>query len=492
MSTGLTRFVLLRCLGLIWTVTFAIWWSQFPLLVGERGLTPLTLYLQRVGELYRDEALIRLPTVFWLDPSDRAMWAVGLVGTVLGVAVALGVTNALVQAVLWILYVSVVNAGQDWYGYGWEMLMCEVSFLSIFLCPLRTLGPRGLVSPGPVPILLFRWLTFRLLIGAGLIKWRGDDCWRELTCLVWHYETQPNPHPVSWMFHHLPVWAHQIGAAFNHLVELVLPWFVFGPRWPRRMAGAAMVLFQLVLIASGNLAFFNWLALFLGLAVLDDEVWERLFPRLRGWLGEGPETSRQWRRARQLALGAVLLLVAWRSVPVVDNLFFAEHQAMNRGFDPLHLVNTYGAFGSVGDTREEAVIQGTADDPEHPDATWIDYEFACKPGDPGRRPCVVTPWHPHLEWQLWFVPLQGLKQQPWLVHLVAKFLENDPLARAALLVDPFPAAPPRAVRVARFRYAFTDWGEPGWWRREARGLYVRALTRDDAGLRRAMREEGWE
>lgn len=492
MSHGLTRFVLLRALGLLWFVTFAIWWRQFPLLVGSTGLTPLPLFLDRVAEVHGSEALWRLPTLFWFAPGDDAMWAVGLVGTTLGLAVALGVTNAAVQATLWVLYVSVVNAGQDWYGYGWEMLMCEMSFLSIFLCPLRTFGPRGLADPGPVPILLFRWLVFRLMLGAGLIKWRGDNCWRDLTCLVWHYQTQPNPHPLSWCFHHLPVWAHQVGAAFNHVVELILPWMVFGPRWPRRVAAVGMVAFQVLLIASGNLAFFNWLTLALCLAVFDDEVWGWLFPRLRGWLIEGPPPGGLARRLRHGVVAAGALLVAWRSVPVVDNLFFAERQAMNRGFDPVHLVNTYGAFGSVGDTRDEAVFQGTADDPDDPAAEWVEFEFPCKPGDPLRRPCLVTPWHPHLEWQLWFVPLQGLDAHPWVAHLLAKLLDHDPTLRAALLRDPFPLAPPRAVRVARYRYAFTDWGEPGWWRREARGLYVRPLTRDDPALRRILRDEGWE
>jgi len=493
MRHDLTRFVLLRGLGAMWFVTFLIWWNQAPLLVGEHGLTPLRLFLDDVTQEFGGDALTRLPTVFWLDPSDLAITAVGAVGTVLGAAVMFGLTNAAAQIVLWLLYVSIMNAGQDWYGYGWELLMCDLGFLSIFLCPLTSWSPRGLAPVSAIPVWMFRWLVFRVLLGAGLIKLRGDPCWRELTCLIWHYETQPNPQPLSWYFHHLPHWVNEGGVAYNHVVELVAPWFVFGPKWPRRIAAVLMTLFQLLLIASGNLAFFNWLTLILGLALLDDAVFDRLFPRLRGWLApQEIERPGPLRGLRKITVGLAVLLIAWRSAPVVRNLFFSDHQAMNRGYDPLHLVNTYGAFGSVGQTREEAVIQGTTDDPTDPDAKWIDYEFPCKPGDPMRRPCFITPYHLHLDWQMWFVPLQGLDDHPWVANLLAKLLQNDPLARSAFVDPPFADTPPRAVRLARFEYHFTDWGEPGWWTRTAEGNYVRSLTLDDPALVRILHKHGWD
>ena len=244
------------------------------------------------------------------------------------------------------------------------MCSSDLSFLSIFLCPLTTASPRGLAPCSPVPIVLFRWLTFRMLLGAGLIKLRGDPCWTELTCLVHHYETQPNPHPLSWFFHHLPVEAHKAGVLYNHLVELVAPWFVFGPRWPRRVAAVLALLFQCLLISSGNLAYLNWLTAVIGLSLFDDAMLERLFPRLRAWLAVGDPPTGRPLQLRRAVFAMVVALVAWRSVPVVQNLFFSERQAMNRSYDPLHLVNTYGAFGSVGEERYEAVLQGTSDDPK--------------------------------------------------------------------------------------------------------------------------------
>src|SRR5262249_52009123 len=113
---------------------------------------------------------------------------------------------------------------------------------------------------------------------AGLIKVRGDPCWRELTCLADHYETQPNPSPLSYYFHAMPMWFHKGGTLFNHFVELVVPFGLFGPRKVRHAAGAFIVAFQVILILSGNLSFLNWLTIVVALAAFDDSLFERILP----------------------------------------------------------------------------------------------------------------------------------------------------------------------------------------------------------------------
>src|SRR5437867_10950947 len=132
------------------------------------------------------------------------------------------------------------------------MLRLATGFLAIVLAPLGRPGPFApSTPPSPIVIGLLRWLTFRLMFGAGLIKLRGDPCWRDLTCLVYHYETQPNPNPLSRLLHHAPAWFNKLGVLFNHLVELVAPLFVFGPRRTRVAAGVVFVAFQVTLILSG-------------------------------------------------------------------------------------------------------------------------------------------------------------------------------------------------------------------------------------------------
>ena len=90
------------------------------------------------------------------------------------------------------------TSGSVWYGFGWESLLLEAGFLAIFLGQRRRRRRRCSM------LWLLRWLLFRVEFGAGLIKLRGDPCWRDLTCLDYHHETQPMPGPLSWFFHRLP------------------------------------------------------------------------------------------------------------------------------------------------------------------------------------------------------------------------------------------------------------------------------------------------
>ena len=301
-----------------------------------------------------------MPTLFWLDASDGFLQAMAWLGVVLSLPVLLGFANGVLLAALWALYMSFVHVGQVWYGFGWEIQLLETGFLAIFLCPL--LDPRPFPRrPPPIAIIwLLRWLTFRIMLGAGLIKLRGDSCWRDLTCLYYHYETQPIPNPLSRSLHFMPHWFNRCGVLFNHLTELVAPWFVFGPRPARLAAGVVMTAFQVFLILSGNLSFLNWLTVVPVLACFDDAFLARLLPgRLVRASRQAAEVARP-SRAQQLVAGGVAALVAILSVAPVSNLL-SGHQVMNTSFDPFDLVNTYGAFGSVGRERDEIVFEGTND-----------------------------------------------------------------------------------------------------------------------------------
>ena len=145
----------------------------------------------------RSEAAFNLPSVFWLGLSDHLLVGVAWAGFVLSLVVLAGYANSIIMALLWATYMSYVHIGQIWYSYGWEIQTLETGFLAIFLCPL--LDPRPFSRrPPPVIILwLYRWLGFRIMLGAGLIKLRGDPCWRDLTCLYYHYQTSRSRIPLA-------------------------------------------------------------------------------------------------------------------------------------------------------------------------------------------------------------------------------------------------------------------------------------------------------
>lgn len=147
---------------------------------------------------------------------------------------------------------------------------------------------------------------------------------------------------------------------------------------------------------------------------------------------------------------------------------------MNRSFDPLHLVNTYGAFGSVSRIRYEVVVEGTLDDVPREDSDWREYEFRGKPGDPRRRPRQFAPYHLRLDWMMWFAALSPAYAGAWFTALVERLLENDRDTLKLLRRSPFPPdEPPRHIRARLFRYRYTTWRElretGAWWRR----TYVR-------------------
>ncbi len=481
-----TRFLILRLLGLVYATAFLVLIEQLDPLIGSTGLLPAQAFLARVREaLGMTSAAIEIPTLFWLDSSDRAMHVAAWVGLVLSVAVLCGATNALIQLALWALYLSFVHVGQLFYGYGWETQLCETGALAVFLCPLFSLRPFPPRAPPTVVIWLFRWLIVRIMLGAAAIKLRGDPCWRDFTCLVYHYETQPIPNPLSWWLHAQPRSFHVAGVAVNHFVELIAPFLVVCGRPGRLVAGVSFIAFQVILILSGNLSFLNWLTIVPALACFDD--------RSVAWLfGRFGATALPPSRAHTAAASAFGLLVALLSINPVLNLL-SPRQAMNRSYDPFDLVNTYGAFGAVGRERDEIIIEGTDDPVPGPSSQWKAYEFPCKPGDVARRPCVISPYHYRLDWQLWFAAMSSIDREPWLIHLVAKLLAGDPGVKRLLAVDPFPDTPPRAIRIVRYRYAFTRPGDgsPDWWRRDERGEYLRPVTRDDPALGRYLQRMGW-
>jgi Lipase maturation factor len=104
------------------------------------------------------------------------------------------------------------------------------------------------------------------------------------------------------------------------------------------------------------------------------------------------------------------------------------------------LVNSYGAFGSVGRERLELVLEGTAD----PSASqgWQAYELPFKPGDVSRWPGVVSPLQPRLDWQLWFAAMSRIDDEPWLLALVRKLLDGEPVLTRLFARDPFAGGPP--------------------------------------------------
>lgn len=497
-STGptywLTRFAILRLLGLVYAVAFLVAINQLIPLIGSNGLLPVAAYLKQVSTALGSDGagFWRLPSLFWLRHSDATLLTAAWIGFALSCIVLAGYANALLLAVLWVVYMSFVHVGQEWYGYGWEIQLTETGFLAIFLCPLVDMRSFPKQAPPFPVIVLFRWLIFRIMFGAGLIKLRGDAIWRDATALYYHFETQPIPGPLSRWFHFLPHGALKLGVWFNWLAEIAAPLFAFGPRMLRHIAGVAMVLLQVILIASGNLSFLNWLTIIPALACFDDGFWATLLPQQLVRKAKAAAEAAQPSRPMQTASWVAVIIVLFLSVAPVVNML-SPRQIMNTSFDPFDLVNTYGAFGTVGKERLNVVFEGTMDNDSTDKADWQPYLYKGLPVLPDKGPPQIAPYQLRLDWQMWFASMSSPQEYPWTLHLVWKLLHNDPGAVSLFKSTPFPGKPPRYIRAVLYRYAFAKPGNPQglWWNRRRIGLWLPPLSADDLILSDYLRGAGW-
>ena len=456
----LARLVIERGIGAMYAIAFLVALRQFTPLLGERGLLPVPTFVRQVP--FRAS-----PSLFHFRYSDGMLRIVAWAGLILSAAIVLGIADGwpaplemLVWLVLWALYLSIVNVGQTFYSFGWETLLLEAGFLAIFLGPAST-------TPALPLVYLVRWLVFRLEFGAGLIKMRGDRCWRDLTCLYYHHETQPMPNPLSWYFHHLPQGLHRLEVLGNHAAQLIVPWLLFAPQPVAGIAGAVIVVTQSWLVLSGNFAWLNVITIVLAFSAFDDATLGRILQVARPSL-ELPIGS----AVAVMSLTGLVLILSYRPA---KNLF-SSGQLMNSSFDPLHLVNSYGAFGSVTKRRYEVIIEGTDDPAPGRGSVWREYEFKAKPGDVRRRPPQYAPYHLRLDWLMWFAAFSSPAYHEWFVPLLVRILENDRATLGLIARNPFPDAPPFAVRAELYLYRFTTPAE----RRETGAFWHRTYVREYA------------
>lgn len=464
----LSRFVIQRGLGIMYMLAFLVALNQFRPLVGEKGLLPVPRFLSRI-------TFKRAPSIFHLHYSDRFFGVIAWIGLILSIIAAVGLSDAgplwfsvCVWFLLWILYLSIVNVGQLFYGFGWESLLLETGFYAIFLGPMHYHTPL-------LMIFILRWLVFRVEFGAGLIKMRGDKCWRDLTCLNYHHETQPMPNPLSRYFHLLPERFHKVETLFNHIVQLGAVWLLFLPQPLASIGAALIILSQAYLVISGNYAWLNWMTLVLAFSGISDAYMQYIIPMSIPANLSSPVMF-------NIGIIVLGLVVAYMSIDPIKNMI-SPHQRMNASFNPLHLVNTYGAFGSVTKKRYEIIIEGTTDEIITPETEWKTYVFKGKPSNRKRVPPQIAPYHLRLDWQIWFAAMSSIRSNPWLLRFILKLLEGDEKAVKLLKDNPFKDNAPKHIRARLFHYEFTnpeEYKQTGnWWKRSFKRMYLPPQSLED-------------
>ena len=475
-----TRWLFLRAVAVVYLIAFASLSTQVIGLVGENGILPVRSFLESFHQQAGNDAYRFAPTLVWFNASDAFLQFLCSAGVVCSVLLAAGVLQKPMAIVLWIFYFSLYTAGQDFLSFQWDILLLETGFLAIFLAPMNFLPrPSAEKSPHPLYIWLVRLLLFRLIFQSGVVKLAsGDSCWRDLTALTYHYETQCIPTPLAWYAHLLPLWFQKFSAAMMFGVELFIPFLIFTPRRLRFAGAWAIIGFQLLIALTGNYTFFNLLTIVLCISLFDDRALRRLVPRsLRVGLqprvvtGTGGRILRVAFASAMLALNAihlVRLFVPWDSIPQI--VFTAV-----RDTAPFNVVNSYGLFRVMTKTRPEVEVQGSNDG-----TNWRPYEFKYKAGDVMRPPPWVAPHQPRLDWQMWFAALSDYQNNPWFVNCCVRLLQGSPDVLALLEKNPFPELPPRYIRALLYEYHFTSRDERrstgAVWKRELKGIYLPVIT----------------
>lgn len=476
----LTRGIFLKGLAAVYFTAFASLWTQIHGLIGHNGIIPVARTLEVVATDFAG-GFFSWPTVFWLNASDAALSLVCGAGVAVSVVLFFGIASGASALALWFLYLSLSTAGMTFLGFQWDALLLETGFLAVFFAPwtFKPGSARAVLPPASI-LWLLRWLLFRLMFSSGLVKLAsGDRSWHDLTALTVHYETQPIPTWVGWYAHQLPFAFQKFSCAAMFAIELGVPFLIFAPRRPRITAAYILIAFQIIILLTGNYAYFNWLSIVLCFALFDDFHLERFRRR----------SAIEARRREKLAAafltfmnGAVVVVVLLLSGMRMAAFLGPEHgeaprvaQDISARLEPFRLVSGYGLFAVMTQQRPEIVIEGSDDK-----KSWKEYEFRYKTGDVRRRPWFVAPHQPRLDWQMWFAALGSPRNESWFGNFLFRILQGSPEVLGLLSKNPFPEKPPRYLRAELYRYRFSDLStrrrEGVWWTREYVGPYTPVMS----------------
>ena len=463
-----TQWIFLRVLAVVYAVAFASLATQVAGLIGTRGILPAGAYYEVLAKGLGTSRFWIAPSLFWFGnwfgEGDRILISFCWGGVAFAALLFFGRLEKLMLALLFLMYLSLCSAGQDFLGFQWDALLLEAGFLAIFL------GRARIVA------WLFRWMAFRLYFLSGAVKLLSrDPTWRNGTALDFHYHTQPLPTIFAWYMDKLPDWFQRWSTYVVIGVELIVPFLVFLPRKIRHFAAWWMIGLQVLILITGNYTFFNILAIALCLFLFDDQYLRRFTPaRLREkWSRMSVEIPANTRAVTAVLTALILLTGIGRLWETFTGGAPEPLRTLVMVTSPFQIVNSYGLFAVMTTTRPEIIMQGS-DDGE----SWKTYEFRYKPGDLHRAPKWVAPFQPRLDWQMWFAALGNFRdrQNQWFIRFVGRLLEGSPEVAGLMKTNPFADHPPRYVRAVVFDYTFSTMAELRadgvWWDRKPLGMYL--------------------
>jgi len=447
-----------RLLGAIYVIAYVPFLFQIQGLFGKEGILPIAEHLSSAKFSCGKKRYYYIPSLFWINASDTALFALVWSGIFLGILLMFGVYPPVVLLLLYLIHLSLTSAGQDFLSFGWETFLMELTiaaFLIISTAPLNFFGWLGL-----------NFLLFRFHVEAGASKLLSrDKNWRNLTAIAYHYLSQPLPNTTAWYFHKLPLWFHKLSTLLMFFVELVVPFTLFSPPEVRLVIFVLFVGLQYSIWFTGNLSYLNYITVACCVILLHNNYLEPFFA-LPPIEAPSPLLWQFLMGCLGFAFLALQVMAFYRTVSR-SSLFYS----ILRTVQPFHLATPHGIFAVMTTKRYEIVIEGSADGLE-----WKEYQFYYKAGELSERPKRVAPYQPRLDWQVWFLPFTNFESEPWFQKFLVKLLQGSKPVLKLLKVNPFPDKPPQFIRVLFYDYEFTTSDEKkqtgNWWKRRLIGDYA--------------------
>ncbi|MBT5734056.1 lipase maturation factor family protein [bacterium] len=445
-SYKISSWIFGRMLGLVGAAAFLSFWVQADLIIGSNGIVPFSENLTQIESFIIKSDLdtskwLAKPTLLWLYNSDLWLNIVLLIGFISSLSLAIGLVPHVSILLSWASYLSIASVSEPFLNFQWDALLLEVYLISILFVPWRVFDNKiNIESPPTIGRWLLWLLVIKLMLQSGIVKFTffdvdGSNTWRDLTALEYHFWTQPIPSWLSYYFDALPTVIDKIALFFTYICELIIPFFILLPRKMRRIAAISLILFQFLIILSGNYGFFNLLTITLCISLFDDQYLRKLnFSSVVN--GKPfPKNYIVYKKIKRGLSFLVLILFVFSFVVFIgkdlkgnrlsssdlnEKVSVLEQKIL--GFSQTtRSINSYGLFRVMTKTRPEFKIEL-----QYEDSLWVPIDFDYKPNYIKKKPAFFFPHMPRVDWQIWFEALyyEKLLSDPFLLSSYQNFLST--------------------------------------------------------------------
>lgn len=450
-----------KLLGCIYLCALVPFLFQIRALIGSEGILPVADHLNQLKTYLGKRYYLRVPTLFWIHWSDTALMSVVIAGIVLATLLVFGAPPALILPLLYLLYLSIINVGQDFLSFGWELFLMEIT-VNTFLLTFSE-------SPNPIAWVSINLLLFRFHFEGGIVKLLSKDRnWLNLTGVCFHYESQPLPNTLAWYAHKLPRWFNKLSCFLMLAIEIVIVFGILGTDTIRFGTFLSLVGLQLMIWLTGNFSYLNHMTAVLCVILVSNSYFPAFF--------SVPSFEPASLPVNLLISIASLFLIILQTLKLIHHFVpSASLEILERYLYRYFIANRYGIFAVMTTTRYEIVIEGSEDG-----VVWKEYTFRYKPSEIHRRPRRISPYQPRIDWQAWFLPFSSFSREPWFQSFLICLLQNNARVLRLLRDNPFPDKPPLYIRALAYDYTFSDAATKratgAWWQRRLVQSYTPILS----------------